>query len=281
MDLSVAITIDDLIEKYDGFLLDASGVLVDRRGVLPGAEMLIHRLNGMAIPYMVLTNSASRLPSTMVMDYLRLGLEIAEFSVLTSGMLLESYFAKRGLIGCGCLVLGPDESEDYVRRAGGYPLPLRGGVDADVLVIADQKGFNCMEGMNQALSMVIRRFDMGHPVELVLCNPDIIYPLSPGEFGFTSGGLAAMIEALLLERYGRHAPRFARLGKPHAPIFDQALQLLDVHKPLMIGDQLATDIAGAKRAGIDSALVETGLGSGQPARDDLRPTWYLQSLVSF
>ncbi|MBA1332537.1 haloacid dehalogenase, partial [Candidatus Endoriftia persephone str. Guaymas] len=254
---------------------------VDRRGVLPGAEAFIHRLNAMAIPYLVLTNSASRLPSTMVMDYLRQRLEIAEFSILTSGMLLEAYFVKRGLVGCGCLVLGPEESEDYVRRAGGYPEPLREGVDADVLVIADQKGFDCVEGMNKALSMVMRRFDMGHPVELVLCNPDIIYPLSPGEYGFTSGGLAAMIEALLLERYGQHAPRFARLGKPYAPIFDQALQLLNVQKPIMIGDQLATDIAGANRAGIDSALVSTGLGGSHPPRDDVRPTWYLQSLVSF
>ena len=48
----------------------------------------------------------------------------------------------------------------------------------------------------------------------------------------------------------------------------------------MIGDQMATDILGANRCGIDSALVGTGLARGMDAVSAaIRPTWQLGSLV--
>jgi ribonucleotide monophosphatase NagD (HAD superfamily) len=54
--------IDHLLERYELILLDAYGVLLDKRGALPGARELISRLNSEQRPYYLLTNSASRLP---------------------------------------------------------------------------------------------------------------------------------------------------------------------------------------------------------------------------
>ena len=66
-------------------------------------------------------------------------------------------------------------------------------------------------------SLMLRRMDAGRPLHLILCNPDLIYPVGPGQFGFTAGGLAAMLEAVLRERYPSEAKGFIRSGKPHRP----------------------------------------------------------------
>jgi len=51
------------------------------------------------------------------------------------------------------------------------------------------------------------------------------------------------------------------LGKPNVAIFERAARLSGTRDMVMIGDSLATDIAGANRYGIASALVMSGLAN--------------------
>jgi HAD superfamily hydrolase (TIGR01450 family) len=268
----------ELIGAYDGFLLDAYGVLVDKTGALPGAQGFLKRLVDARKPYLVLTNSASRLPETLAREFSAAGLEIPAARILTSGLLLEDCFRERRLEGAGCLVLGPADSARYVRRAGGRVVSA--GADAEVVVIADQKGVPCLELMDHALSLILRRLDAGRPMHILLCNPDLIFPKAPGRFGFTAGGLAAMLEAVMRERYPGMSKPIVALGKPHRPMFDAACRRLSGGRLVMIGDQMVTDILGANRCGIDSALVGTGLSRGMDAAPAaIRPTWHLGSLI--
>ena len=48
-------------------------------------------------------------------------------------------------------------------------------------------------------------------------------------------------------------------GKPEVPIFEEAVARFGARHPLFLGDRLDTDILGANRAGIASALVLTGI----------------------
>ena len=48
-------------------------------------------------------------------------------------------------------------------------------------------------------------------------------------------------------------------GKPEVPIFEEAVARFGARHPLFLGDRLDTDILGANRAGIPSALVLTGI----------------------
>jgi len=252
-------------------------VLVNKSGALPGAAEFIARLESTAKPYLVLTNSASRLPDTFAAELGEAGVRIPAERILTSGQLLVDYFRANGLTGARCLVLGPADSADYVRRAGGEPVAAAPDGDAEVVVLADQKGFACLPTMNLALSLILRRLDAGKAIHLLLCNPDLIYPVAPGQYGFTAGGLAAMLEAVLRERYPERPASMVRLGKPYTPIFDAARRRIS-GRLVMLGDQLATDILGANRCGIDSVLVGTGLARVFPD-GAIRPTWYLPSLV--
>lgn len=259
--LPPTITIDAVLEKYDAFLLDAYGVLINKAGALPGAVALIEELNKSARPYFILTNSASRLAPTMAEELQQWRLAIPAERIISSGTLLKGYFREHGMAGCPCVVLGPEDSKQYVREAQGTVVELD-DVDADnteAVIIADQKGFDCVEGMNRVLTLILRRLDSGRPVHLLLCNPDLIYPLAVRRYGITAGALAAMIEAVLADRFPGEDYRFTRLGKPHAPLFEEGIQRAGTRNVVMLGDQLATDILGADRAGIDSVLVETGI----------------------
>jgi glycerol 3-phosphatase-2 len=61
------------------------------------------------------------------------------------------------------------------------------------------------------------------------------------------------------------------VGKPHAPLFHAALRRTGGLNPLVIGDRLDTDIAGAAALGWDSLLVLSGVSreeemTGSPYR---------------
>ena len=63
--------------------------------------------------------------------------------------------------------------------------------------------------------------------------------------------------------------RFTALGKPERYIFEAGMKRLSVgptEKVVMLGDQLITDIRGANAFGIDSVLVETGIGRPDEAQ---------------
>jgi HAD superfamily hydrolase (TIGR01459 family) len=258
----------ELLDRYDGVLLDAYGVLNDAAGALPGAAELLAEMARRRQPALVVTNDASRLPETVAARLRRFGLEVGGDAVLTSGMLLAPYFRDHGLVGARCLVLGTDDSRTYVEQAGGVAAALDGGGDIDAIVVGDDDGYPFLEGINAALTAACRALDAGRALHLVLPNPDLIFPSGGGGFGFTSGAVALLLEAALERRYPERRLAFARLGKPHAPLFDAAVARHGTRRLLMIGDQLETDIAGARGAGLDAALLVSGVSR---ARDDLPP----------
>src|SRR5439155_10361259 len=96
------VTIDELIKRYDALLLDGFGVLVHGSGALPGARELIDDLNRRGKPYYILTNDASRLPESRAARFRGFGLAVEADRFITSGGLLKSYFAERGLAGTRC-----------------------------------------------------------------------------------------------------------------------------------------------------------------------------------
>jgi HAD superfamily hydrolase (TIGR01450 family) len=271
--------IDRVIDRYSVLLIDAYGVLIDSTGALPGAARLITRLNESAKAYYILTNDASRLPVTATLRYRECGLAIEPDRIITSGSLLPAYFAAHGLAGRRCAVLGPEDSRRYVEQAGGRVVSPADGFE--VLVVGDESGFPFRETVDAALSALFRALDAGQPVHLVLPNPDLIYPSGPG-FGVATGGIALILEAAMQVRYPHRTDlRFARLGKPHEAMFAEALRRSGTRDMVVIGDQLETDVRGARAFGLDSVLMTTGVTAAVSAVLPLavRPTYCMRSLL--
>ena len=258
-----------LAAEHAGLLLDAYGVLVDGQGVIDGAVDFVRDLNASGQPYLILTNDASKRPETGAARYGGWGLEVPAERIVTSGSLLTPYFAAHRLAGARTLVLGPEDSERYAREAGAEVLPLYAD-DAEVLIVCDEAGFDRLAGLDHALSVVLRRLERGDPMRLVLPNPDLIYPKRPGEYGIAAGSMAKMIEdAIALRFTGQVDATFDRLGKPYRAIFEAAERRLGTRDLVMVGDQLATDVRGARDFGITAGLVTWGLTGALPP--DLDP----------
>jgi glycerol-1-phosphatase len=70
-------------------------------------------------------------------------------------------------------------------------------------------------------------------------------------------------------------------GKPEKAIFETALAQFGTSSAVYIGDRLDTDVLGANRAGIGSALVMTGVTNRKEllaAKPDSRPAYILETL---
>jgi HAD superfamily hydrolase (TIGR01450 family) len=275
-----SVTIEELIERYSVLLLDAFGVLVTTAGALAGAARLIDQLNQTQKPYYLLTNDASRLPQTAARRFQGFGLAIDPDLIITSGGLLKNHFEKQGLRDARCVVLGPNDSVQYVIEAGGKVVPCGNGFD--VVVICDEAGFPFVETVDTVLTELFHKVERQEQFHLILPNPDLIYPKANRGFGVTSGSIALIFEAALQLRYpGRANLRFERLGKPYAAIFREALRRSGTRDMVLIGDQIETDIRGANDFGLDSVLVSTGITDMTAAefRDQSRPTYVMNSIA--
>jgi len=272
-----------LLERYDGVLLDVYGVLMDATGPLPGARELLAELERRGTPYAIVTNDASRSPATYAARFARHGIAVAAERFVTSGGLLPGYFRDHGLAGARTFVLGTPDSVDYVRAGGGVPVPLAAGMELDALAVCDDEGFDFLPAIEHALSAVVRAVEAGRRPALVLPNPDLIYPKTGGELGFTAGAIALLVEAGLARRFPGQDLVFARLGKPEPHLFLAASRALAIgpDRLVMIGDQLETDIAGARAAGVAPALLAAGISTWAHARASatVAPTWLLDKLA--
>ncbi|KAG8710869.1 hypothetical protein FRC08_016612 [Ceratobasidium sp. 394] len=111
------------------------------------------------------------------------------------------------------------------------------------------------------------------PVDLIFCNPDLIWR---AEFPYPrlgQGGFITAFHAIFKAQFGRQYS-FTQYGKPHKSTYDFAKSVLreqlaqiegttpdnvDMPKIYMIGDNPESDIAGANGAGWESVLVHTGV----------------------
>lgn len=266
--------------RYDGLLLDAFGVLVDSDGAISGAPEFVGWLDESEIPYCVITNDASRQPEAVSAKLARAGMSIPPERVLTSGQLLSSHFETHGLVGSRCVVLGPDDSKSYVRQAGGRVLEPAEALEStfEALIIGDESGYPFLTSIDQVLGPLVAAFDAGRPPQLIVPNPDLVYPKPNSGLGLASGGVAAIFEAVLSAKFPGHPrARFTRLGKPAPDLFEAARRRLGAEHVVMFGDTPATDIAGAHAAGIDAALILTGVTKRAPATPP-HPTYVLPDL---
>jgi 4-nitrophenyl phosphatase len=278
----------DLLVQSDGLLLDSYGVLVTSAGPLPHAAAFIAHLNDRDFPYAVVTNDASRTPEAISRWYRGMDIAIPAERIVSSGLMVAEYVMRHGLKGAQARVLGPEDSLRMVERSGLRVLaPQARLADAplddthiEVVVLCDEAGYPFLPTLDETLSLVWRRHLRGEKTHLLLPNPDRVYPKGPQSLGVGAGAVASALESALSAALPNHADvHFVRLGKPHAPIFEKARSLLGGSRLVMVGDQLETDVAGAKRAGLRAALIGTGvLKLSQEGMDPI-PDFLLESLA--
>ncbi len=281
-------TIQELAERYDTLLFDSYGVLVNEATGLPGARELVAWLESNNTNYLIVTNDASRSIESRAEKFVQQGVPVPPERIVNSGCLIPGFFEQHGLNGKKTAVFGSPDALDYVEQGGANVISLDRMSEAEVFVLADDSGFDWRSNLNELISVLNRKALDSEPFTLLLPNPDLIYSSGEREYSFAAAALAEMIESALSRLFGvSQQHQFVRLGKPHAPIFEEALRRSDTKDrdtAVMIGDQFETDIAGAVSFGVASAVVTTGINrindldqlDALPA--EYRPDFLLSSL---
>ncbi len=91
--------------------------------------------------------------------------------------------------------------------------------------------------------------------DFLATSRDPTLPTPEGPWPGTGAILAAVETAA-----GRRAQI---VGKPEPQLFLTALDRLGEGRTLVVGDRLDSDMAGARAAGLDGALVHSGVGAGE------------------
>ncbi|NRA08420.1 MAG: HAD-IIA family hydrolase [Myxococcales bacterium] len=274
----------ELAERYPVIFFDAFGVLKNASGILPGTAAVLERLRAQGKDLYIVTNDASRSPEHMAKTYVHgeHGALVPAGKILSSGLLASEYLAETVREG-PVAYLGTEASAFFIEHAGLRALPVSECREQDApkaLVVLDDEGFDWPLALNRSLNL-LRESD----IPVVVANADLAYPVRGNEVALAAGSLGRMLEAALgrdLLFFGKPEPRM------FSYVFDQAaaqhpgLQRGDV---LMVGDTLQTDILGAERFGLDTALVLSG--NTPPARAEqmieasgIRPTHLCPSILS-
>jgi HAD superfamily hydrolase (TIGR01450 family) len=261
-----AVTLTPRLAAYDGLLLDLDGCLWVGDEAIDGAPEAVAALREAGKKLAFLTNSPDRSPDEFVRKLWRLGFRASAGEMVTVGVATEHLLAARG--GGSAFVIGPQALVDHVALAG---MRVVNGTDmatrADVVVVAIHERFDYGE-LRAATQAVLRG------AEIIGTGRDATFPMPDGAWP-ASGALLAALEMAT----GRTAE--TSTGKPEAPMYDAARAIIGEGRLLAVGDRLGSDVAGARAAGLDSALVLTGVTSTlEAARADPAPTYVAPSLAS-
>ncbi|HXF37039.1 MAG TPA: HAD-IIA family hydrolase [Actinomycetota bacterium] len=245
-----------LADRYDAFLFDLDGVLYRGDQPVPGAPRALRRLRERGKRVAFLTNNSGRTPEAVAAMLAALGIEAAPGEVVTSALATADVLAARGVHSA--YVIG----EEGVRRAlADAGIEVRDGEPSvvDVVVVGWDRSVDYAK-MRTAALLVQRG------AALVATNDDAAYPAPDGLWP----GAGALLAAITTTTGAR--PEV--VGKPHPPLFLRALERAGGGRPLVVGDRLDTDVAGATALGWDSLLVLTGVtGEDELRRSAVRPTF--------
>jgi HAD superfamily hydrolase (TIGR01457 family) len=231
----------DLAERYDVFLFDLDGVLYRGSEPIPGAAEAIDRLRALGKRVAFVTNNSSRTPEVVAEALSAVGVQAHAEEVETSALATADLLVARGVKVA--FVIG----EEGVREAlGGVGIAIvaADAVSSEAVVVGWDRQADYAK-LRTACLLVERG------AWLVATNADASYPAPDGRWPGT-GALLAAVETTT-------GIRAEVVGKPHAPILRSALVKAGGGRPLLIGDRLETDIAGATGLGWDSLLVLTGI----------------------
>ena len=239
-----------------GFLFDLEGTIYQGDVLLPGAREAVAGLAERGIPTGFVTNTTSRSRAMLVARLAVLGIVVRPEQFTTAPRAALRIAEQRGWTRI-CPLLPSAALEDLA------PLVFRGGVAdmddglstpegapaPDAIILGDL-------GARWSFSLLQEAFTyIQQGSTLIACSRDRFYRQAHG-LVLDAGPFVAALE------YATGATALLA-GKPSAAIFEAAAESLGVplearQEVVMIGDDLRTDVAGAREAGLTAWAVRTG-----------------------
>lgn len=249
-----------LCSAYDVAVLDLDGVVYIGRSAVDGAIAGISAAQAAGMHLAFVTNNAAR-PPYAVGEHLRhLGLDADDRDVVTSAQAAARVVAGLVPAGSAVYVIGGPGLHDALTERGLSPVTSLD--DGPVAVV---QGYGPDMPWRQVIDGAIL---VREGVPWVASNMDLSVPTERGP-GPGNGTLVNLVAA-----FAGRTPVVA--GKPLPPLFEETLDRVGGERPLVVGDRIDTDIAGALAVGWDSLLVMSGVTTLALLAElsaDLRPTY--------
>lgn len=246
-------------------IIDMDGVLWEGNRPLPGLVDFFAALRRRALPFVLATNNASQTPEQYVNKLAGFGVTVHRDEVLTSAQAAALYLRRRAPGGGRVFAIG-EAGVIQALTEQGFTLTGLLEIGAEYVVV----------GMDRTLSwdkLTTATLNLRAGAVFVGTNPDRTVPTELG-LGHGNGAILAALQAA-----AEVAPVI--IGKPEPTMYQLALERLGTPAAatLAIGDRLDTDILGAHRAGLASALVLTGVSTAaEAARAAAPPSFVLPGL---
>jgi HAD superfamily hydrolase (TIGR01450 family) len=295
--MNIVENIFSIANQYDAFLVDIYGVLFDGAMLYENTLATLEKLRKLGKKIIILSNSTQVSEDAQIGQARRGMLSGIHYDILlTSGEFLRRTIINNRAkfteaIGAEsktykCIFVGNDNifSKSHLQEADnfedadflyiGTPRASYGAVrvddvfddlgervnienliDVDWRKLKDSQDRRGFSELARQLEICLKKNKT-----LLVANPDIF---SHSTLDHTNRRYAVVTQGCLGAYYEKLGGKVAYFGKPLINIFEYAIQFADCDKRkiAMIGDTPWTDIAGANAAGIDSALVVTGVAA--------------------
>jgi 4-nitrophenyl phosphatase len=235
------------LHNYSAAIFDMDGVLYRGKVPLPGVADLLALLNERGVAYACATNNATMTPEEFSEKLAGMGIAMPSERIITSPVATRRYLEVRNPRGTPLYCIGMNGlrnalfGDGYFVEDDTHPTYVVVGMD-----------FQVTYPQLRRASLHIRA-----GATFIGTNPDTTFPAEDG----IVPGCGALLALL---RVGSEREPYV-IGKPGPAIFEAAISILgaDPARTLTIGDRLDTDIAGARAAGLASALVLTGVSTAE------------------
>jgi HAD superfamily hydrolase (TIGR01450 family) len=245
---------------HDTFLVDLDGVAYLGDQPISGAAEALRAVREQGAAVVFVTNNAARPPAEVVEQLESMGVAAAPGEVMTSAIAAARVAAERYPPGSPVLVVGGVGVREALSDVGLQPVTT-----ADREPVAVVQGFAPEVGWKvlAEASVALRA-----GAAWIATNNDATLPSPRGPLPGNGSLVAALAAATGL------TPEV--IGKPAPALFTAALDASHGSRPLVVGDRLDTDIAGATAAGLPSLLVLSGVSTALDllqAAPDMRPSY--------
>src|SRR4051812_29071857 len=241
-DHGARLNVSTLAQDHDCLLLDLDGTVFRGHEPTPGAVETLAAVRSRAL---FVTNNASRGPAEVAKHLCAMGFTAKPDDIVTSAQSAARLLQEQLQPGAGVLIVGTDSLAAEVRKVG--LKPVRQWSEGPVAVVQGHSPQTGWPDLAEA-ALAIRGGALW-----VAANIDKTLPSERGLLPGNGSMVAALRAATDSE------PQVA--GKPESTLLTDALARGDFRNPLVVGDRLDTDIAGANAARLPSLLVLSGVST--------------------
>jgi NagD protein len=230
--------------RAKGFIFDLDGTVYLSERLIPGADRTIAHLRRQGGRVCFLSNKALQTRGHYAAKLTRLGIPTQEGEVINSSLVMVRYLQKRAP-GARLFVLGELPLVEELQEAGfslcDDPAQIQWVIASFDRTFDYRKVYIACQALWQG-------------ARFAATNPDRTCPVAGGELP-DCAGVIAHLEAVTLRKVE------AVVGKPSPYTIEAILELLDLPPEdcLLVGDRIETDIRMGREAGMQTALVMTGV----------------------